>query len=168
MAVNQQAACMVADRRLTAAGKPVPEEMSKTAWAWFPHGSFMVAFHGIARVRGVPTIDWFSRALFEIAEQGYRIEDVLTTVTKVATRDFARLRHPASDKRLSVVGVGFVDARPSPQPTMWRITNFQEFDHSGSSSAWPEFRYHSLEAGHVDGKWNAFVYTLGSVSSTPG
>jgi hypothetical protein len=125
---NASLAFLMADRRLTRPDGRPDDEANKVTVAYFPSGSFLVGITGLAEVMGLPTAEWFANALVEIGWSTRAPAFALEAIAERLSSDLGRMRVSAKWKRLSIVGIGFIDEEPAPVPAGFRLSNFQHHD----------------------------------------
>ncbi|HEY5473425.1 MAG TPA: hypothetical protein VIK32_09585, partial [Candidatus Limnocylindrales bacterium] len=163
--VNRAQAVLVSDRRLTwPDGRPPDDEANKAVIVSMPRARVLVGFTGIAQVESKSTVEWFLEAFAAAAEPDFQSGPTIERFAATATSTFARLHHDRPTKRLSVVGVGYLDIGDPPLAARWRVSNFESADGTWRSDAADTFDVSLLQDlgkstdaafATLDGGWNA-------------
>ena len=124
--MNRRQAVLLADRRLTVNGRLVDDESNKAATLVCRDARLAVAFTGLARAGSFVTRRWLLDALAGAAEPECLVKPLLDRFTKAATETFRTLRtERPSDKRLTVLCVGYVYDETEPRGMLALISNFE-------------------------------------------
>ena len=127
LALLPNAMVVVSDQRLTdvQTGQPTTDRANKAIVDLRSGTAF--AYTGVAQIGRTPTDEWLLSAL----AAGSTPTEGLEELRDRATRAFATLPHPASVKRLAVVGAGwatFATGTGEIEPFLVRVSNFDGGD----------------------------------------
>jgi hypothetical protein len=132
---NQQQVVQLSDRRLTNNGRmatvegELEDESNKAAVFICRNARLAVAYTGLAKAGHFLTKRWLPAALMESAAPDFLIMPTIDRFRKAATRDFASLHTSApSDKRFSVVLVGYCYDEVPPRCYCWLVSNYDGLD----------------------------------------
>jgi hypothetical protein len=162
-AANADLAFLMADRRMTRSDGTADDETNKLVVVRFGGADFLVGFTGLAEVANLPTSEWFAEAVAAVGQSTAAAVGVLDGVAERLTTDIARSGHSAKWARLSIVGIGFVDADSAPVPAWWRLSNFERGGHI-EQSARPQVELERYQAVPEHGSWTPLVVFAGSGS----
>jgi hypothetical protein len=139
-AVNRQQAVLVSDRRVTCDGRLVEDESNKAATLICRDAIMVMAFTGLARLGPFLTRRWLLEAFSEAAMPDSLIKPMIDRFAKLARDRFAGLsvRKP-SDKRLSVLCVGYEYDDYGPRALSALISNFEKWEEPSAITPASEF-----------------------------
>ena len=138
--LNRRQAVLVADRRLTVDGRLVEDESNKAATLICRDARLAIAFTGLARAGGFVTRRWLLDAVAEAAEPDSLVKPLLDRFTKAASDRFQTLAVArASDKRLTVLCVGYAHDADGPRGMLALVSNCERVAQPPSALPEPEF-----------------------------
>jgi hypothetical protein len=142
---NTEYMLQVSDRRLTSDGLTVDEESCKGASFICENGRFVFGFTGLAQVGGLIIRRWIMDRLLESGPPEFTAKNILHRFTVRASHDFCTgapfSKLAASDKRLSIMFLGYLYHHEPPMAAYAIITNYQDFTTGRDSpEAWTDFR----------------------------
>jgi hypothetical protein len=120
---NNDQAIILADRRLSAARRPLNEEYNKLAAFVCKNARVGVGFTGVATTStGFNTAQWLLTALMEAARPSPFLQPTVERLREIATRDIGAL---PGENRLTVVLAGYIHSDAPPLGCLYWISNFE-------------------------------------------
>jgi hypothetical protein len=140
--INDQAASVVADRRLSSDQGPSENEATKLTAVFAADSVFAMTYTGFAMLgRGDPaapmregrfvTQEWLLHTLSAASGNDPRGEPLIRNLAASANHDFARLAHSDSEA-LTVVFAGYYYGEQPPRQYVWCVSNFERFATGGT------------------------------------
>lgn len=176
-AAHEDFAFLMADRLISSAQGPIDDETNKITVVVLGPTIFLVAFTGIARMVGrcvvsghdewMDTQHWIhDRFLEEGPKCNFLPLETLETIGWRAGVDLERLPFGARDKKLSIIGIGFVRNYGDPRPVAWKLSNFERgYDPQDEASTEFSFLLNDNDASRgPDGRWSHIIGIDGSGS----
>ncbi|TXI50879.1 MAG: SEC-C domain-containing protein [Lysobacter sp.] len=147
---NSRQAVLVADRRITSAGKVVDDEFNKLCVFCCDDARGAFAFTGIATAGNFSTSEWLWQTLNAAGADHEELIAVLAFLTERADRDINTL--PVADRRLSVLFCGYLYHAELPEPACYLMSNF-EFEAAGTGK---------FQVSRLDHGTGQFVHAAGT------
>ncbi len=112
---------LLADRRISRAGKVLDEEYNKICVLFCRHAKLAVAFTGVATVGHFNTADWIASTMSASATEDASISQVLEVLRSSLGPKMLSLGIP--DARLTLLFVGYTYWNDVPEPRIYVISN---------------------------------------------
>jgi hypothetical protein len=166
--INADQALQLSDRRLTYRDARAPEDESdKAIYYKTDNARLAVGYTGLAAAGRFRTHRWLVEQLGPLSEPehnaGVALERLRESLTETFTRHPSLRRLAASEKRLTVMFTGYLDAADPPRGGSAVLTNFQDpMAGTDAPEAWDEFQLVVREAVLPRDGESSFVLPIGA------
>jgi SEC-C motif-containing protein len=137
---------ILADRRLSASGKPVDDEAGKAAILTCANGRFGYAFSGLAGAQGFQTYEWMIGTLADIGRSEFGATAVVRGLKDKLDQKFSSkqmLQLSRASRRLSIVFTGYIYERAAHPILAWAVLSNFRHPKTGVESALAEPTFHA-------------------------
>lgn len=164
-AANHDYVIHIADRRMTGPGGQVfDDESNKSIILRCANARFAIGFSGLAGTIGFNTRRWLLSALDAASLPDRTAQKLFERLTERATKQFQNLPVSNEHKRLSIMGLGYLDHHDPPLVGLVLITNWHDLDTGERSDiAWDEFRCFFRQDARPQDERVALTYQIGTL-----
>jgi hypothetical protein len=124
--VSEQFGIVLSDRRVTANGKLVDDEVNKTTAYFCSDAKLVLTYTGLARAGSYDTGSWIQNFLVHNSKPEREWFPVRRRLVAALQDEIKRIKAPPSAKRLSILATGYQYRGGDGAAVLTRIGNFEE------------------------------------------